>query len=126
MRPFAALLPILLLLTACAGGSPAPEAEPAPADIRGIYSLSTMIQGSPVDGRMRITGEPGSYTGSVYTDFTGELPITEADVDGSHGRFTLNTPDGAAVLRLVFEDGSFSGDWSLGSESGRITGRKIR
>lgn len=108
-------------LTACASAG---TDEPADIDPVGSYALTTEIQGTMVNGRMRIRGEPGAYTGSVYTDITGQLPITSLSVEGTRVFITASTPDGPADIRLTFREDAFTGTWALGPDGGTIQGRR--
>jgi hypothetical protein len=117
-------LATFVILAGCAGPTGEPDPAPAP-EITGTYTLSTTIQGSPVEGRMRITGEPGDYGGYVYTDFTGELPISRVEVDGTAASLTVETPDGPASVRLDFAGDSFTGEWAAGGDGGTIRGRRV-
>ena len=119
----------LALVAACAGGSPAAESAPEPErlDPTGTYTFNTYVQDTPVNGRMRIAGEAGEYSGAIYTDFTGELPITSLDVDGRLLRITASTPDGPVDIQLTLEDdATYTGTWSLGAMTGTIQGRRLR
>lgn len=117
-------LATLAALTACAGPAAAPGPAPAP-DIAGTYTLNTTVQGSAVEGRMEITGEPGAYGGSVYTDATGRLPISSVTMDGSVATIILDTTQGPVAVRIEFSGDSYAGEWSAGEESGAVRGRKV-
>ena len=114
----------VVLMAGCATLQPE---GPKELDPTGRYTLTTFIQGSMVSGGMRIRGEPGDYTGSLYTDFTGELELNSISVEGNQLLGTVSTPDGPADLRLTFdEDGeSFTGSWTLGPESGSVSGSRV-
>lgn len=113
----------LVLLAACAS-APA-DMGPPPLDPVGTYTLTVMIQGSAVNGQMRIRGEPGSYTGAVYTDFTGELPINSVSVDGNRMFISAGTPDGPVDVEITFDGDTFTGTWVLGADGGALQGRKV-
>lgn len=125
-------IPVLLALaTGCASApqSPPPSAAGAAASMTldpvGSYVLSTNVQGRAVDGRMRIDGSPGAWSGTMYTDVTGELPFSSIHVQGQELHVTAQTPDGTLTARLVFSGDTFTGDWSLGTEAGSLHGRKV-
>lgn len=109
------------------GADPAMEAATvAPRlDPVGHYTLSTSVQGRAVDGRIRITGARGSWGGSIYTQVTGELPLSSVAVDGQEVRLTANTPDGTVHIRMLVSGDTFTGDWSLGAEGGSLRGRRV-
>ena len=113
------------LLAACASAGSQADEGPTDVDPVGSYTLTTNIQGTPVNGQMRIRGEPGSYTGAVYTDFTGELTISSITVQGDVVFLTANTPDGPADIRITFDGDTFTGSWTLGAEGGSIQGRRV-
>ena len=101
------------------------ESSPANVDPVGSYTLTTNIQGTAVNGQMRIRGEPGAYRGAVYTDFTGELSLSSISVAGNRVYMTADTPDGPADIQITLDGDTFTGTWSLGSESGAIQGRRV-
>lgn len=111
-----------LVLSGCAtmGSEAAVE-----TDLAGMYTLTTMIQGMSVNGQMRITGEPGAYDGAIYTDFTGELPMSSVNADGNHATIIVESPDGPVEIQLTFEGESFTGEWALGGETGNVRGRRV-
>ena len=119
----------LALAGACAS---APEQGPidtsaassAEVDPVGSYSFTTTVQGTAVDGQLRITGTRGAWGGAFYTPVTGELPVSSVDVDGQVVRLTANTPDGIVHVRMIFSGDTFTGDWSLGAEGGAIRGQR--
>lgn len=121
-RSFTALLFTLFSIGCASTG--APEPEPA-ADLAGVYTLSTTVQGMALSGRMRITGEPGAYDGAIYTDFTGEIPFSSVTVSGDRATILGETPDGPVELHLVFDGDTFTGSWVMGPEGGSIRGRRV-
>lgn len=127
------MVAILAVVTGCAS---VPAADTAPAtgadaaasfglDPVGTYVLSATVQGMAVEGQMGIIGEPGDWSGSLYTDITGELPLSSIRVQGQELRVTASTPDGPLNARLVFIGDMFTGDWSLGGEGGALRGRRV-
>lgn len=119
------------LLGACASApEPAPPApaaleQPTEVDPVGTYTFSTTVQGMAVDGQMRIGGSRGSWGGSIYSDVTGEMPISRVTVDGQQVVVLADTPDGPVRIRMMFNGESFSGDWVLGADGGTLRGRRI-
>jgi hypothetical protein len=122
MRTMAGVLSLLVVAACASAGG---HEGPVQVDPVGSYTLTTVIQGSPISGQMRIEGEPGAYTGAVYTGFTGELPITAVSVDGSQVFITAETPDGPVDVQVTFDGDTFSGTWMLGPETGSIQGRRV-
>ncbi len=122
MRKLFALFAVGAFLLGCASAEP----EPMAPDLAGVYTFSTMVQGMPVDGQMRITGEPGAYDGSLYSQFTGELLFTSVARTGNAITLLTETPDGPVEINIVFEGEAFTGDWAMGPEGGSIRGRKVR
>lgn len=114
-----------VFLAACAsagggGGEVVPDVDPT-----GSYTLATTIDGSPVDGQMQIQGEAGAYTGTVYTDYTGELTITSVNVRGAKAFMTADTPDGQVYLEITFDGERFTGTWWMGSDQSAVEGRRV-
>lgn len=113
-----------LILSACATTA-TPEPEAQVLDLAGTYAFTTTVQGTGVNGQMRITGVPGAYEGAAYTDVTGEIPISDVDVEGNRATIVAESPDGPVQLVLVFEGDTFTGSWSMGAEGGAIRGRRV-
>lgn len=114
------------VLTGCAGSATADHA-PTPFDPVGEYAIRTTVQGSDVTGQLHIRGEPGDYGGYVYTDLTGRMDIRRFVLDGMTAELTLDSPDDPVRMHLTFHpEGTVAGRWSLGSDGGRIEGRRIR
>lgn len=133
MKPTALIFLLSVVVVACASGAADPEAGPGPAaaaapaelDPAGSYTFSTTVQGMAVDGRLRITGSGGAWGGSMYTDVTGELPLTSVRVEGQELRLTADTPDGTVHVRVMFTGDTFTGAWNLGADGGPLTGRRV-
>lgn len=122
-------VPAMFVLAAgCASApqSPAPSTAAASMalDPVGSYVLSTNFQGQAVDGRIRIGGSPGAWSGTLYSDLTGELPLSSIRVEGQELHITADTPDGPLTAHLVFTGDTFNGDWSLGADGGALRGRR--
>lgn len=112
-------------LAACASTGGQVASEPADVDPVGSYTLTTVIQGTPVDGQMRIRGEPGSYTGAAYTAMTGELTFSSVSVDGNQIYLTAETPDGTVDIQIMLDGDTFTGTWTLGADGGAVSGRRV-
>ena len=121
MRVMAGAFAVLTLAACASLGSQGPTH----VDPVGRYTLTTTIQGTPVNGQMRIRGEPGDYDGAIYTDFTGELPFTSVTVEGNSMFMTADTPDGPVDIQVTFDGDTFAGSWALGAQGGAIQGRRI-
>jgi hypothetical protein len=122
VKKLLALVAVSAFLVGCASAPPEPQAP----DLAGVYSFTTTVQGMPIDGQMRITGEPGAYAGSLYSQFTGELQFTSVTQSGDAVTLTTETPDGPVEINIVLSGETFTGDWSMGMEGGTLNGRKIR
>lgn len=122
MRNLFALFAAAALVAGCATAEPEPRAP----ELAGVYTFSTMVQGMPVDGQMRITGEPGAYGGSLYSQFTGELVFTSVTQTGNAVTLLAETPDGPVEIQVVMEGQTFTGDWAMGQQGGSIQGQKVR
>lgn len=125
------LVPALaaLVVAGCATAGtpePAPDSEaPAVMDLAGSYTFTTTVQGMGVNGQMRITGAPGAYSGSAYSDVTGEIPLRSIAVEGNVATLIGDTPDGPVEIRMVFDGDTFTGGWSLAGDGGSIQGRRV-
>lgn len=121
-------LPAMFVLAAGCGSapqSPAPSAASMALDPVGSYVLSTNVQGQAVDGRIRIGGSPGAWSGTLYSHVTGELPLSSIRVQGQELHLAADTPDGRLTAHLVFTGDTFTGDWSLGADGGALRGRRV-
>lgn len=114
-----------VFLAACASTGGQAASGPVDIDPVGSFTLNTVIQGTPVDGQMRIRGEPGSYTGAAYTNMTGELTFSSVSVDGNQVFLTAETPDGPVDIQIIFDGDTFTGTWSLGADGGAVSGRRV-
>jgi len=136
-----ALVFAALTLGACATPGAAPASAPSPATATavaaapakpaavnpvGSFEFNTEVNGSPMKGNLRIAGTPGSYSGSMTSDITPELPITSIVVDGQTMKLVMDTPNGAATINIAFTGDNFTGNWELGGASGPLTGKRVK
>lgn len=124
-----------LCLAALALGCAAPVQEgpvpqtPAPSaafDPAGIYDFTTDVQGTQVGGTLtlRRTAE-GGYTGTIWSDMTGDLPVQEVILEGRRARLRAATPEGDLVLNVEFLDDRVAGNWELATGlAGAVAGRR--
>jgi hypothetical protein len=112
---------ILLLVAACAT---VPRA-PAVLDPVGRFEFSTLFQGQPLDGTIEITGAAGAYTGRLMAGGIPEIPLSTIAAEGSELVVGGMTPSGELRMRMVFVGSEFTGGWTLGGESGEVTGRRL-
>ena len=129
-RSLSILAAILLGTVGCASPGPAARDAGNPAAVAevdpvGSYTVSTTVQGMAVDGQLRITGSRGAWGGTLYTDMTGELPLSSVGVDGQTVHLRANTSDGTLYVRMLFSGDEFTGDWSLGPEGAPLRGRRL-
>lgn len=117
-RLFAAAL--LLFIAACAS---APRG-PAPLNPAGVFEFETTVDGGPVTGSVEITGQPDTYTGTIRTSVTQDMPIAGVAVDGNLLVVTADTPDGVLTLRMRFTGDEFTGGWTLAGDGAPLTGRR--
>jgi hypothetical protein len=134
-----------VVLGACASGMPSatPAPSPAPASSSapqaaaaparpaalnpvGTFEFATEVNGSPMKGVLNVAGMSGSYTGSMKSDITPELPLTSVAVSGQTMKVVLDTPNGAATINLTFTGDTFTGTWELGGAGGPLTGKRIK
>jgi hypothetical protein len=97
-----------------------PAIQPTPAvqalDPAGKWTFSTHDEdGNAVGGTMEITGQPGSYTGSItVTGMDQKFPITDVATSGHNTIIVLATPpDGGAVVVKIWtgSDGKLQSAW---------------
>ena len=132
------LAPIVLLLAACASrpvpetpgntaGAPQPVVQPTSAivDPVGTYEFTTVVDGQTVTGTMHVEGTPGNYRGRILTSAFGEIAIVGASVETNILNLRANMPDGELAIRMVMEGANFKGNWSVGGQSGDISGKKL-
>ncbi|HEX6559977.1 MAG TPA: hypothetical protein VF021_10955 [Longimicrobiales bacterium] len=134
------IAPVLFVLAACAssqtastaatGTTPAAQpATPAPApaalDPTGAYDFATVANGQTVTGTLYITGTPGAYTGRIVTNTFPEIPVTAATVAGQAVDVKASMPDGELAIHFVMDGMNFTGNWTLGADSGEFNGKKL-
>lgn len=117
-----ALLPLLLLVAACASR----PAGPPPLDPVGNYEFSTSVDGQPLGGTFDITGTPGAYTGTIRVQGIDPIPITSVTVQGQALRIAALLDGQPVAVELNFTGDAFTGAWSAGELGGALSGRRIR
>jgi hypothetical protein len=128
------MLPVVLLLGACAS---APQPEPAvapPAAVKqaavvdpvGAYEFTTTVDGQTVTGTLHIEGAPGAYKGRIITTVFPEIPVVGATVESNNIVVAkASMPDGELTLRMVMDGMNFKGNWTLGADGGEFNGKKL-
>jgi hypothetical protein len=129
--------PFVLLLGACASSQPTAQTTSAPVqptavqqsaaviDPVGAYEFTTVVDGQTVAGTMHVEGTPGNYKGRIVTSVFPEIPIVGASVESNIVNLKASMPDGELAIRMVMEGANFKGNWTLGSDSGEMTGKKL-
>ena len=92
----------------------------------GEYEFATQVNGEAVTGTMEITGTPGAYGGRVVTLKIPEFTVRSASAAGQELTVVAETPTGNLTLRMTFTGDTFTGGWTLGGDTGAITGRRTR
>lgn len=92
----------------------------------GAYEFATQVNGEAVSGTMEITGTPGAYGGRVATNHFPEFAVRSVSAAGQEMTVVAETPNGSVTFRMAFTGPAFTGSWSLGGDSGAITGRRTR
>jgi hypothetical protein len=115
------LLPLLLAaLSACAPPRQTEAVVPGPSfDISPVgtfqyqlnYNDPSARRTELITGNIRITGEQGSYTGSISATGASEYPITNVNFAGQDLVILARTPEGPVTLMLTFSGDSFTGFW---------------
>jgi hypothetical protein len=131
------LTPFVLLLGACASSQPPAQTTTAPVQPTavqqttavinpvGAYEFTTVVDGQTVTGTMHVEGTPGNYKGRIVTSVFPEIPIVGASVESNIVNLKASMPDGELAIRMVMEGANFKGNWTLGSDSGEMTGKKL-
>lgn len=135
---------LALSLAACATantGTPAPDVTitsttaTAPVETTtsaaslnpvGTYKFATQVNGDAVTGTIEITGTPGAYGGRVVTLHFPEFTVRSASAAGQGLTVVAETPTGNVTFRMAFTGPDFTGTWSLGGDSGAMTGRRTQ
>jgi hypothetical protein len=92
----------------------------------GAYEFATQVNGEAVTGTMEITGTQGAYGGRIVTNHYPEFVVRSASAAGQELTVVAETPSGNVTFRMAFTGPAFTGSWSLGGDSGAITGRRTR
>jgi hypothetical protein len=92
----------------------------------GTYEFATEVNGDAVTGTMEITGTPGAYAGRVVTLRFPEFTVRSASAEGQVLTVVAATPTGDVTFRMAFTGQTFAGTWSLGGDTGPVTGRRTR
>ena len=131
------MLPVVLLLGACASSQqpavtttapaqPAATKQATPAlDPAGSYEFTTTVDGQSVTGTLHIEGTPGTYKGRIVTSVFPEIPVVGASVEANVVNVKASMPDGELNIRMVMEGANFKGNWTLGSDGGEFNGKKL-
>lgn len=133
-RAIAALATLSLAATACSSTpSGAPGAAPAPAVMApavnpvGRWSMALTAQGQPFDMTLELRLLNGAeYGGTLTSQAFGSIPLTKATLTGNTMSMTLLAPTGdGAVMNIVFDGDTFSGEWSMPGDGSRVSGRRL-
>lgn len=104
-----------------------PAAAPSPAtavDATGVYDFVAVAQGQEVPGTINIIARDGVYGGVITTSMLPDMPISGVSVAGSKVTVSADSPNGAATIEFTLTGQELAGSWSLGGDSGPVTGRK--
>lgn len=131
------MLPVVLLLGACASAQQPAATTTAPAqpaaakpstavvDPVGAYEFSTVVDGQTVTGTLHVEGTPGNYKGRIVTSVFPEIPVVGATVEANVVTVKGSMPDGELNIRMVMDGMNFKGNWTLGSDGGEFNGKKL-
>jgi hypothetical protein len=125
MKRLATVLPLALILSACAGGmgnTSAPE-PPPPPDPTGVYDCWLSVEGMEFGAVLTIEGDPGTYTGTVDSEM-GPAPVSNLEVDGDVMTFVVDTPDASVFFTVTMNDAGFSGQFDASGMVGSISAEK--
>ncbi len=124
-RTLALILALGVGATGSALAQSATEGDAA-LDLAGLYDFEAVQPDRTIEGRMKITGAPGDYEGTMAADGESPVPITRFAIEGNVVEMTIATDDGGEVITSVtFEGGSFAGTFSGSRGNGTLTGKKL-
>lgn len=88
-------------------------------DVSGQWSYAAETPQGTSSGKIKITGEPGNYSGTITSNFNeGEMDLTSITVDGSTIEFTFNIDAGGSSLTIEvnaeIEGDEFEGTMTAG------------
>jgi hypothetical protein len=92
----------------------------------GEYEFATQVNGEAVTGTIEITGTPGAYGGRIVTLQFPEFTVRSASAAGQELTVVAETPNGNVTFRMTFTGNTFTGGWTLGGDTGPVTGRRTR
>ena len=92
----------------------------------GEYEFATQVNGEAVTGTIEITGTPGAYGGRIVTLKFSEFTVRSASAAGQELTVVAETPNGNVTFRMTFTGDTFTGGWTLGGDTGAISGRRTR
>jgi hypothetical protein len=92
----------------------------------GAYEFATQVNGEAITGTIEITGTPGAYGGRVVTLRYPEFTVRSASAAGQELTVVAETPTGNVTFRMAFTGPEFTGSWSLGGDTGAVTGRRTQ
>jgi hypothetical protein len=114
---------------AAQGSSEKPATAPAAKDIDpvGSYQLSNLVQGNPITSSVTITKKTdGTLGGTLSTEAYGVFEFTSVKVSGKTISIAFAAPDGSGVsMTLTLEGDQVTGEWSMGSDGSKVTGKKL-
>jgi hypothetical protein len=126
-----ATLCLATLVLACAAPVQEAPVRQAPAqhaafDPAGIYDFTTDVQGTQVGGTLTLSRTAdGGYTGLIWSDMTGDLPVQEVLLEGRRARLRAPTPEGDLLLNVEFLEDRVAGNWELSTGlAGAVSGRR--
>jgi hypothetical protein len=112
--------------TATAADQPAATRQTTAAvDPVGSYEFATSVDGQPLTGKIHIEGTPANYKGRIVTSMFPDIPITRASAEANVIYATATMPDGDVVIRMFMDGMNFTGSWTLGTETGELSGKKL-
>jgi hypothetical protein len=109
--------------------------KPAPAvpadslkdiDPVGTYTVYITVQGNSMTTTTRIDKKDGGgWTGTVNGEGLPPLPVNAVTVTKNKVKLSISTPDGSeALIEMIVNGDDITGQWSMGGDGSKITGKK--
>ena len=89
--------------------------------------MSNLVQGNPITSNVTIARKTdGTLGGTLATEAYGVFEFTSVKVSGKTIALAFAAPDGSAVsMTLALDGDQVTGEWSMGGDGSKVTGKKL-